>query len=655
MTSEIDRLFQEAIRFHQRGQLAQSEEIYRHILRLDENNADAWHLIGVIAHQTGQHELAVESIRKAITLKPDHDAHYLVNLGSALQAQGEYDAAIDSYRQALALDPHNHLVYNNWGATLRIMGRFDEAVDCFEQSLRIFPDNPDALTNLGTTLKELNRLDEAVAFLERSLALKPSSHAACYNLAKTFELQGDTDKAMVYHRKAITIKPDFHKAHFNLGLLMIEQGLLGDGLEHYRWAVQNLPDSPTDHQNLLVFLNYSNIGLADIFAEHLRWGERHAARHTVDIPPYLNNRNPNRRLRIGYVSPDFRLHAVALFAEPILANHDKSQVEIFCYAEVTEPDNVTARFQQYADHWHSTIGMSDEAAAQLIRSHRIDILVDLAGHTRNNRLLVFAFKPAPVQMTYLGYPNTSGLATMDYRITDRHADPEGVADTYYCERLLRLPGSLCCYRAAADMPDTSPLPALANGYLTFGSFNNFNKIDQNSLALWAELLRAIPSARLMILTVPEGEIRRRLLRSFAELGISAQRLELHGKLPVAEFHRKFLEVDIALDPLSVSGGTTTCESLWMGVPVIVLVGERFITRVSYSFLYTAGLADFAAFSPDDYIRIACHLASDLPLLAEIRAGLRTHLATSPLTDELAFTRNLETLYREVWVKWCSAT
>jgi predicted O-linked N-acetylglucosamine transferase (SPINDLY family) len=291
----------------------------------------------------------------------------------------------------------------------------------------------------------------------------------------------------------------------------------------------------------------------------------------------------------------------------------------------------------------------------MIREHRIDILVDLAGHTARNRLLVFARKPAPIQITYLGYPGTTGLSAMDYRITDHYADPEGIADAYYAERLLRLPNSLWCYRPSADMPETSVLPALARGYLTFGSFNNFNKVDQPTLDLWAELLRTLPTSRLMMLTVPEGEARERLVSRFAALGIAAERLEFHGKLSGPEFHRKFLEVDLTLDPVTVNGATTTCESLWMGVPVISLVGARFLTRAGLSILSTAGLTDFAAASRANYIQLAAHLADNLPLLADIRAGLRDLVAASPLIDEVGFTRNLENLYRDAWTKWCGAT
>jgi len=328
--------------------------------------------------------------------------------------------------------------------------------------------------------------------------------------------------------------------------------------------------------------------------------------------------------------------------------------QIYCYAEVKREDDTTGRFRRMADHWYSTVGLSDAAMAQLIREHQIDILVDLAGHSADNRLRVFARKPAPIQVTYLGYPATTGLTAMDYRITDRHTDPEGIAEARYVERLIRLPDSLWCYRPAPDMPEVTPLPALSCGYLTFGSFNNINKIDRPTLELWAALLREQPDARLMMLTVPEGDVRQRLLHDFADLGIDLERLDLYGRMPLNEFRRKILEADIALDPVTVNGGTTTCESLWLGVPVISLTGTRFLSRAGLSLLSTVGMADFAVATKEDYLRIAAYLANNLPLLAEIRNGLRAHIAASPLTDEAGFTRNLETLYREIWVTWCNS-
>jgi len=295
--------------------------------------------------------------------------------------------------------------------------------------------------------------------------------------------------------------------------------------------------------------------------------------------------------------------------------------------------------------------LNDEAAAQLIRSHQIDILVDLAGHTQNNRLMVFARKPAPIQVTYLGYPSTTGLAAMDYRLTDNYADPDGV-EKYYTESLLRLPDSLWCYRPSDDLPETAALPAEQNGYVTFGSYTGHSRVGDEVVAVWARLLLATPGSRLLLTRFPAGEIRRRAEQRFARHGIPAERLEFVGMLPPAKFALLYRRADIALDAFPVNGATTTCETLWMGVPVITLSGERFLSRAGLSVLTAAELADFVADSAEGYLDIAIHLANNLPLLAEFHQGLRQHVAASPLTDEANFTRHLEKIYREIWEKWC---
>ena len=673
---------------HQVGKNEIAAELMGKALFIKPDSAEAHNNLGLVFKDQAKLDEALKSYCKALSIKPDFaEAHS--NLGNALRAQGRLDEAAKSLRRALSLKPGWADAYSNLGAVLQEQGKLDEAVEYLHAALSIRPDFADAHSNMGNVLCLQGKLDDAVDHYRKALSLNPDWALAHSNLGIALKDQGKLDEAFEHYHKALMLKPDFAEAHSHLGVALKEQGRLDEAIEcfhrslslkpdwadtygnlgaalqdqgkleeaaeHYRKALSIKPNFSNWHSNLLFALNFqSGLSKEDVF----RASQEYEARIGIPLRPgwrvHSNDKKTNRRLRVGYVSPDFRRHAVAIFAEPILAHHDKSQVEIFCYAEVMREDEVTVCFRQLADHWYSTVGLSDDAVAEMIRDHRIDILVDLAGHTANNRLPVFARKPAPVQITYLGYPGTTGLSAMDYRITDRHADPVGVADAFYTERLLRLPDSLCCYRPRADMPASSPLPALARGYLTFGSFNNFNKIDQPTLDLWAELLRALPTARLMMLTVPEGEARQQMLRRFGDLGIDAQRLELHGKLSAAEFHRKFLEVDLSLDPVTVSGGTTTCESLWMGVPVMALVGERFITRVSNSFLNTAGLADFAAVSREDYIRIATHLADNLPLLAEIRAGLRDHLGTTPLIDEVGFTRNLENLYREIWEKWCSA-
>lgn len=614
-----------------------------------------WMVLGVVFSLTGRNAEALSPLQKAVALSPDNaEAH--CNLGNTFQYLGRLTEAEAHCRRALEIKPDMAEAHSNLGNTLKDLGRLAEAAASYLEAVEIKPDFAMAHNNLGVTLHGLGRYNEAKASYRRALEIKPDYADAHNNLGVVQQSLGWLDEAESSYRRALEFQPSYSEAHNNLGNVLKDQGRLDEAETSYRRALEIKPDFAKARSNLLFVLSFHAVERRDdIFLACREYDELFCLPYREKWQAYTNSREANRRLRIGYVSPDFRRHAVAFFAEPIFANHDKSQVEIFCYAEVEREDEYTHRFRQFADHWDSTVGLGDDAVVKMIRNHQIDILVDLAGHTAGNRLLSFGRKPAPLQLTYLGYPGTTGLSAIDYRITDRHADPEGVADAYYSERLLRLPDSLCCYRPAADMPEPSVLPALLRGYLTFGSFNNFNKIDQGTLALWAELLRALPTARLMMLTVPAGEIRLRLERSFAELGIDSQRLEFYGRLPAADYYRKFQEVDIAIDPVSVSGGTTTCESLWMGVPVMSLVGERFITRVSYSFLHTAGLADFATGSPKEFVRIATHLADNLPLLAEIRAGLREHLVTSPLIDEVGFTRNLENLYREIWGKWCCAT
>jgi predicted O-linked N-acetylglucosamine transferase (SPINDLY family) len=685
---KISRLIQEAIKLHQSGHLPQAEALYQQILKIEPNNSEALNLLGVIAHQVGRDEIAVELIKMAIRLKPSAPSYYS-NLGSALQGLGKLDEARNNYHKALLLQPDLVEAQNNLGNVLRDQGKNDEAIDHFRKALKLKPDYAEVHNNLGLLLLTLNRLPLAIEHLQKALKHNPAYAEAhnslglalqaqgkideaieCFrtsvtlvpeyvqpysNMGNVFREQGKLEKAVEQYCKALAIKPDYAEAHCNIGVVFQEQGRLIEAIEHYRKAVILKPDFAGAYSGLLFALNFRpDLSREEVF----RAAGEYEAQFGMPLQSawriHDNDKNPARRLRIGYVSPDFRRHAVATFMEPILASHDKSQVEIYCYAEVPQEDEVTARFKLMSDHWHSTVGLSDEAVADMIRDHRIDILVDLAGHTAKNRLLIFARKPAPIQLTYLGYPGTTGLTAMDYRITDYYTEPEGLADAFYSEKLLRLPHSLWCYRPSVDMPETSVLPALTRGYITFGSFNNFNKVDQPTMDLWAELLRTLPTARLMMLTVPEGETRQRLEHRFAELGITSGRLEFQGKLPAAEFHRKFLEVDITLDPVTVNGATTTCESLWMGVPVMSLVGTRFLTRAGLSVLSAAGLTDFAAASREDYFRLAIHLADNLPLLAEIRAGLRAHLHTSPLVDEVGFTRNLENLYRDTWGKWCSA-
>jgi predicted O-linked N-acetylglucosamine transferase (SPINDLY family) len=425
-------------------------------------------------------------------------------------------------------------------------------------------------------------------------------------------------------------------------------------MESLHKALTLQPGLAMAYDSRLLALNYlPEATPAAIYEEHRRYAAQFEAPLQPSWSAPTNTREPARRMKIGYVSPDFRLHPVAFFIEPVLAHHDRREVEVYCYYNNTLQDAVTARMQAYADHWLPCQGTTDEALAARIRADGIDILVDLAGHTAGNRLLVFARKPAPVQVTYLGYVATTGLTAIDYRLSHIDADPAG-AERYNSERLYRLPRSLWCYRPPLDMPAVvTETPARRSGHISFGSLNNIAKVSDPAVALWSRLLQALPGSRLIMAGVPPGSAQQHILARFAAHGIAAARLELHPKLSHPSFRELHHRIDIALDAFPHNGNTTTCESLWMGVPVISLIGDRFVARFGYTLLKGIGLADLAARDEAAYLAMATGLAADLDRLDALRAGMRARIASSALRDEAGFTRDLEAAYRAMWRAWCA--
>ncbi len=636
----------------EQGKLDQAIACFLQALAFKPDHAEAHYNLGLVMQKQGKLDEAIASHRKALSFKPDFaEAHN--NLGVALGGQGKQEA-IASYRKALSLKPDFAEAHNNLGIALKAQGDLNEAMACFHQALSLNPDFADAHYNLGNALRDQGKLGEAIASHRKALSLKPDFADAHYNLANALRDQGRLGDAVASYREALSFKPDFAEAHNNLGVALGDQGKLDEALASYRKALALAPDYAGAYSNLLFAMQFNPMATpAELIAEHRRFAARFEAPLRAQWQRHRNTPEPGRRLKVGYVSPDFRRHAVAYFIEPVLENHDKDQVDVFCYYSHAQRDEFTDRIAGHADHWLDCRRMTDQQLAERIRADGIDILIDLAGHTAHNRILTFARKPAPIQIIYLGYRGTSGLAAMDYRLTDACVDPEGSAAPY-TEKLLRLPDSQWCHRPGNDMPGIVALPAQQNGHLTLGSFNSFNKIDRPSIELWAQLLRAIPESRLLMVTVPEGESRRELVEQFAALGVRAERLEFRGKLATSEFYRMLQQVDLTLDPVCVTGAMTTCESLWLGVPVLSLAGTRSMARAGLSILSAAGMHAFAAATAEEYVRIALDLAENLPRLADLRAGLRAQLARSPLVDGAKFTRNLEKIYREVWTQWCNA-
>jgi predicted O-linked N-acetylglucosamine transferase (SPINDLY family) len=416
--------------------------------------------------------------------------------------------------------------------------------------------------------------------------------------------------------------------------------------------LQTNPQNLMAHDSLLFALHcHPDSDAASLFAESRNWSRQHAEPLQRLISKYENDRTADRPLRLGYVSPDLRNHPVGQFVLPLLDCHDRNAFQVICYAEVPAPDEMTAKLQTHVDTWRSIVGLSDEQTAEMIRQDRIDILVDLAMHTANNRLLVFARKPAPVQVTYLAYPGGTGLETIDYRLTDRYLDPDEADDRYYVERSIRLSGSYWCYQPSDAAPAVNELPALSAGRITLGCLNNYCKVTRPALETWARLLNRLGDARLLLHS-PPGNHRESLMRYLTDRGITPDRVELVGRVSPEDYFQTYCRMDVALDPFPYCGGTTTCDALWMGVPVVTLSGRTAVGRSGVSILSNAGLPELIARTPEEYERIVAELAGDLPRLRELRSTLRQWMQQSPLMDAAGFARGVETAYRDMWRQWC---
>lgn len=649
----ISQAIQAALEYHQAGRLPQAKALYQQILQVAPSHPKALHLLGVAAHQAGENDLAVEIINRAIQAAPANPANHY-NLGAVYSATNQPEKAIACYQQALKIKPDYAEALNNLANTLMDQGKLDEAVVCYQKIISIQPGYAYAHNNLGNALKNQGKLDEAISCYRGAVNIKPDFAEAHNNLGSALSNQDRPDEAIACYQQALTIKPDYAEAHSNMGNALKDQGRIDEAITCYPKALMIKPDYAEAQSNKLLVAHYANLlSPAELFTEHLKFAEQFESPRKATWHPHPHTREPERRLKLGYVSPDFRNHPVAYFIEPVLARHDRTQIEVFCYYNNDLHDAFTDRIIAETDHWVPCARISDDQLAERIRADGIDILVDLAGHTSHNRLLAFARKPAPVQVTYLGYINTTGLSAMDYRLTHIDTDPPA-NDAYYSETLYRLPGNLWwSYRPRPGMPEVSPPPAIANGFVTFGSTNNFAKLSPESIASWAEILHALPNSRLIIAGVPGGNARKFISERFAVHGIDIHRLTIHGMLPSAQFWDLHHHIDILLDSFPYNGGTTTCDALWLGVPVVALTGQSFVSRMGYALLKNIGLLELAAESRQEYLGIAVALASDLDRLKALRSEMRARLSVSPLRDEIGFTRNLETAYRDIWRKWCN--
>jgi protein O-GlcNAc transferase len=655
---------------------------FRCAVELRADHAAAHYNLANSLYHAGLTEEAIASFRKAIRYKPDNPGA-LCNLGIALMDQGRLDEAAACYRDAIACMPTHADAHNNLGLALRMQGKIDEAITCFQRAielrpnyteayfnlgnaletqpdkaaacyrtvLSLKPDFAEAHNNLGAALQELGMLDEARTCHVNALALAPRYAVAQYNLARIEQTAGNWTNAADAYRRAIDLDPGYSAPYNNLGEILQKQGRLDEAIASYRQALHIDPDLSAARDNLFYALNYHPTRSAeDIFNEYQHWDEQYAKPLCPHPPTWKNHPDPHRRLRIGYVSADFRNHSVIHFVAPLIERHDKSRFEVFCYYNHSAHDADTTRIIAAADHWIPCRHMSDEQLAQRIRDDAIDVLVDLSGHTAGNRLLTFARKPAPVQVSWLGFGYTTGLSSIDYFIGDHTFTPPGCEDLF-SESIYRLPHVAWCYQAPRSAPEPGSSPAARHGSVMLACLSRTERINEHMIAAWSEILHRVPTARLRIDShnLREAGMRADIEARFLAFGISAERLQVGFTSPVWAVYR---DVDIVLDCFPHNSGTTTFEALWMGVPVITLADRPSVGRLGASILSCIGRPHWIATDNDDYINRAVQLAGDPAQLIQERAHLRQAMMESPLLDQAGFVRDMEAAFRDMWQHWC---
>ncbi len=614
--------------------------------------ADALIASGTRAEKAGRIVAACRWYRAAALTASRHAAAHL-NLGAALETAGDAAGALQAYEAALAADEDNPYANYNVGRLAFWRGEVDRAERLIRSAIARRPEFHDALVMLAFVLDSRNRYAEAATSLEAALRLQPEAVGPLYNYGEVLWKLSRYDEAEVVLRHVLEIEPRFVPAWHLLGNMLRGTAHLKDALEAFA-AARRLEPARFDLESmeLLTLALSDTLSAEELFARHRAFGERLEAAVPARTAPFAQTREPERRLRIGYVSCDFNRHPVAWFMLPLLERHERSLYESYCYSTGDKADEVTAQVRDVAGAWRECRALDDAALADAIRHDAIDILVDLTGHAGALRLGVFALQPAPVQLSWLGYLHSTGLTRIGYRLTDARADPPGTSDRLHTEKLVRLPHSLWCFRPPHTADHSPEPPCRKNGFVTFGSFNHAPKLSATVRRLWAALLLRLPRSRLLLVGVPDGRAREDLLRDFGAAGIGAERLTILPRVSVGEYLQQINAVDIALDTTPYGGGTTTFDALWMGVPVLTLAGERSASRSAASILGALGLEGWIATSAEEYLRLALAHAADPERIAALRASLRERLQASPLMDEARFARDVESAYRELWRAWC---
>jgi len=678
-----------ALQLHQRGQLDEAEAIYRELLRANPQDPDALHFLGLIQHQRVNATAALALYDKSIAIAP-RNAACLSNRGNALFDLGRFAEAEESHRGAVEVDPDLATAHNNRGNAQRKIGALAEALQSYDRALSLSPQSAEARNNRGSVLRDLGRLDEAALEFRAAVTMAPDYAEAHSNLAATLIDLGEFDQARDLLDKAIALSPSLAAAHYNRAIALYEQrhfteskesaqraldlqpdlaaaavtlgnahlalGDLSQATQCYERALTIEPESLLARSAALFAMNYKGGKTTRaMLAEARRYGAAIARR----AQPFTTRRSQSEILKIGFVSPDLWSHPVGYFLESTLqalSKQGNGRLRLCVYSSTRRPDSLTHRLQAYCDVWREVRLLSDIDLARQIQQDEIDILIDLSGHTAGNRLLVFAYKPAPVQVSWLGYFATTGVDAIDYVIADPYIAPPQ-EDANFTEVLWRLPSVRICFTPPADPLEVGSPPALTNGFVTFGCFNTLTKINEDVVRCWGRVLNAAPNSRLLLKApqFTERSICTRVADAFSKAGIDSSRLEFEGPSRRAEYMKRYGSVDICLDPFPFPGGTTTVEALWMGVPVVTLRGHNFISRQGEALLTATGLTDLIADDENSYVAIAARIASDRGALANLRTSLRSALENSPVMDAASFARDFERALRDMWTEHKNGT
>jgi protein O-GlcNAc transferase len=636
-----------------KGKLDEAIASYRNSVELQPQYPDAYNNLASLLIDASQFEAAIDACRKALALKPQiAAAHY--NLGAALRGKGNLSGAASAFHAATLAKPGYAEAHNSLGDMLAKQGQTEQAIASFRQAITARPAYPEAFNNLGNAYRDLHQLRAAAAAYQSALLIRADDAVVLNNLGTLLEgLPESAEQCIEVYQRALAAQPNLAAAHYNLGNALRKLGRVGEAVDQYRQALA-IKREPATAANLLYTIHFhDDYGPIEIAREHADWNRAWVQPLAHLRAIHSNDRTPDRVLRIGYVSPDFRDHPIGRFILPLLSKHNRELFKIYCYSDVRRETELTQSIKTHAEVWRDSSNHSDADLADQIRRDGIDILVDLTMHMEGSRMLAFARKPAPVQVTYLAYCSTTGSETIDYRLTDSLFDPPDLGDGHYPEKPVRL-NSYWCYAPPLEAPAVGPSPASITGHITFGCLNNVSKVSPRAIDTWARLLHEVPGSRLTLHTLA-GMHHHSLIDRFVRDGIERDRIELIGFLSTRDYLNLYNRIDIALDPFPYPGGTTTLDALWMGVPVVSLAGRTSVSRGGLSILANLGCNQWVAGNTHQYISIAKSLAGDLPMLSRMRSELRARLQASILMDASAFARDVEGLYRQMWHTWCTKT